>query len=57
MVQRELFGMAILTHGGENGQLFTHDDHMNLNEFIEPIKMNSSLVNKPKVTVSNLIFS
>jgi len=45
----DMFGMAILTHGEQNGKLFTRDEEMNLNEFIYPIKMNKTLVQKPKV--------
>ena len=51
MTKCDMFGMAILTHGEENGKLFTRDEEMNLNEFIHPIKMNPTLVQKPKVNI------
>jgi len=49
MASKEMFGMAILTHGEDHGSLFTYDHEMHLNEYISPIKMNPTLVGKPKV--------
>lgn len=49
MANKEMFGMAILTHGEDHGVLFTYDEEMYLNEYIDAIKMNQTLVGKPKV--------
>ena len=45
----EMFAMAILTHGEDHGRLFTFDHELHLNDYIKPIKMNDTLVGKPKV--------
>ena len=46
-----MFGMAILTHGEERGVLLTADEKMNIKEFVDEIKMNSTLIQKPKVRI------
>lgn len=47
--EHQMFGLAILTHGGENNTLYTYDEPMKLNEFINAIKHNPTLAGKPKV--------
>ena len=44
-----MFGMAILTHGEQNGLLMANDFALYLHDFVDPIKYNPTLIGKPKV--------
>ena len=52
MEKYDIFAMAILTHGDKDGVLFVHDDIMNVADFVNPLKENKSLLQKPKVRVA-----
>ena len=45
----EMIAVAVLTHGEDNGILMASDHFMNIEDFIEPIKLNPTLIGKPKV--------
>jgi len=45
----EMIAVAILTRGEQNGILMTHDQFMDIGDFIDPIKLNPTLIGKPKV--------
>ena len=47
--EHQMFGLAILTHGAENKTLYTYNEPMKLNRFINAIKHNPTLAGKPKV--------
>lgn len=47
--EHQMFGLAILTHGGENNTLYTYDKPMKLNDFVNAIKHNPTLAGKPKL--------
>jgi hypothetical protein len=51
----EMFGMAILSHGEDHGRLFNYDSDLFLNDYINPIKTNPTLVGKPKVKIYILL--
>ena len=45
----EMFGMAFLSHGEDDGVVMTYDSPMHVTEFVDPIKQNLTLIGKPKV--------
>jgi len=49
--REDCFGMAILSHGGENGLIYGTDTGINIDQLIGPLKGNrcKSLIGKPKI--------
>lgn len=44
-----MFGMAMLSHGLSDGRILTGRSQIQVNNLVDPIKMNESLHGKPKV--------
>ena len=49
MADCEMFGMAVLSHGEQDGIVMTADCAIHVNDFVEPIKQNLTMLGKPKV--------
>ena len=45
----EMFGMAMLSHGLSDGRILTGRSQIQVNNLVDPIKMNETLHGKPKV--------
>jgi len=44
----DMFGMAITSHGDEKGVIYVHDSYLLLNDFVNALKVNKTLLRKPK---------
>jgi len=49
----EVFGMAISSHGSSDNIIYLNDTHTDLNFFVDPIKSNKTLAQKPKLFFVN----
>ena len=52
----EMFGMAMLSHGLSDGRILTGKSQIQVNNLVDPIKMNESLHGKPKVAFQISIY-
>jgi len=49
----DMFGMAITSHGHEKGLIYVHDSYLQLNDFVNAVKVNKTLLRKPKMFFVN----
>jgi len=49
----DVFGMAISSHGSADNIIYLKDTHTDLNFFVDPIKKNTTLAQKPKLFFVN----
>ena len=45
----DMIGVAIITRGDCDGVLYTRDSQLDISDYTEPFKLNSTLIGKPKV--------
>lgn len=49
MTEFNMFGIAITSHGDSDGVIYVKNGYIHLNDVIDPIKQNKTLLKKPKV--------